>query len=72
MVFFIIIIIFIIIITLSCHAWGVRGYKKQTGPMSMPNSWSGAPTSIGAKSMMGRREVFVVLYSMTVLPQAPV
>lgn len=47
-------------------------YRKQTGPMSMPNSWSGAPMSKGATSMMGRREVLVVLYSITVLPQAPV
>lgn len=36
-------------------------YKKQTGPTSRPNSWSGAPTSIGAISMMGRRDVFDVL-----------
>lgn len=38
-----------------------RFYKKHTGPTSRPNSWSGAPTSIGAISMMGRRDVFVVL-----------
>lgn len=36
-------------------------YKKQTGPTSTPNSWSGAPMSIGAISMIGRRDVFVVL-----------
>lgn len=47
-------------------------YRKQAGPMSMPNSWSGAPTSNGATSMMGKREVLVVLYSITVLPQFPV
>ena len=52
---------------------GVEGvYRKQTGPTSKPNSWSGAPTSKGATSMMGKREVLVVLYSITVLPQAPV
>lgn len=52
---------------------GAEGvYRKQTGPMSKPNSWSGAPTSKGATSMMGKREVLVVLYSITVLPQAPV
>lgn len=52
---------------------GVEGvYTKQAGPMSNPNSWSGAPMSKGATSMMGRREVLVVLYSMTVLPQLPV
>lgn len=52
---------------------GAEGvYRKQTGLRSMPNSWSGAPTSKGATSMMGRREVLVVLYSITVLPQAPV
>lgn len=52
---------------------GVEGvYRKQTEPMSKPNSWSGAPTSKGATSMMGKREVLVVLYSITVLPQAPV
>ena len=52
---------------------GAEGvYRKQTGPTSMPNSWSGAPMSKGATSMMGRREVLVVLYSITVLPQVPV
>lgn len=52
---------------------GVEGvYRKQAGPTSKPNSWSGAPTSKGATSMMGKREVLVVLYSITVLPQAPV
>jgi hypothetical protein len=52
---------------------GVEGvYTKQTGLMSIPNSWSGAPMSKGATSMMGRREVLVVLYWMTVLPQVPV
>lgn len=52
---------------------GVEGvYRKQAGAMSKPNSWSGAPMSKGATSMMGRREVLVVLYSITVLPQVPV
>lgn len=52
---------------------GVEGvYTKQAGPTSTPNSWSGAPMSKGATSMMGRREVLVVLYSITVLPQVPV
>lgn len=40
--------------------------------MSTPNSWSAPPTSIGAMSIIGSRDVFVVLYSMTVLPQSPV
>lgn len=52
--------------------WVEGVYTKQAGPMSNPNSWSGAPMSKGATSMMGRREVLVVLYSMTVLPQLPV
>lgn len=47
-------------------------YKKQTAPTSTPNSWSAPPTSIGAISTMGRREVFCVLYSKTVLPHRPV
>lgn len=47
-------------------------YKKQTAPTSTPNSWSAPPMSIGAMSTMGRREVFCVLYSKTVLPHRPV
>lgn len=46
--------------TMSCPYFFLF-YKKQTGPTSTPNSWSGAPTSIGAMSMMGRRDVFDVL-----------
>ena len=47
-------------------------YKKQTAPTSTPNSWSAPPMSIGAMSTIGRREVFCVLYSKTVLPHRPV
>lgn len=47
-------------------------YKKQTGPMSTPNSCSGPPMSMGAMSMMGRREVFCDRYSIIVLPHLPV
>lgn len=47
-------------------------YKKQTGPTSTPNSWSAPPTSRGAMSTMGRREVFCDRYSITVLPHCPV
>lgn len=39
--------------------------------MSTPNSWSAPPMSIGAMSMMGRREVFCDLYSMMVFPHLP-
>lgn len=46
--------------TMSCPYF-FHFYKKQTGPTWTPNSWSLAPTSIGAMSMMGRRDVFVVL-----------
>lgn len=52
--------------------WGSGFYKKQTGPMSTPNSCSGPPMSMGAMSTMGRREVFCDRYSMTVLPHLPV
>lgn len=47
-------------------------YKKQTGPRSNPNSWFAPPMSIGAMSTIGRREVFCVLYSKTVLPHRSV
>lgn len=47
-------------------------YTKQTGPISTPNSWSGAPISMGATSVMGSLDVFELLYSMTVLPHCPV
>lgn len=47
-------------------------YKKQTAPMSTPNSWSSPPMSRGAMSTIGRREVFDDLYSITVLPHFPV
>lgn len=47
-------------------------YKKQTGPISIPNSWSAPPISMGAMSTMGRREVFCDLYSNIVLPHCPV
>lgn len=46
-------------------------YKKHTGPISMPNSWSGPPMSTGAMSTIGSLAVFCVLYSNTVLPQLP-
>lgn len=48
-----------------------RLHTKQTGPISMPNSWSVPPTSTGARSTMGRRATFCVLYSKTVLPTLP-
>jgi len=48
-----------------------RFYKKHTGPISMPNSWSGPPMSTGAISTIGSLAVFCVLYSNTVLPQLP-
>lgn len=51
---------------------GLGFYKKQAGPMSTPNSCSGPPMSIGAMSMMGRREVFCDRYSIIVLPHLPV
>lgn len=47
-------------------------YKKQTAPMSTPNSWSAPPTSMGAMSTIGSLDVFWVLYSITVLPHWPV
>lgn len=47
-------------------------YKKQTAPMSTPNSWSAPPMSIGAMSTMGSLDVFWVLYSITVLAHWPV
>lgn len=46
-------------------------YMKQTGPISMPNSWSVLPISTGARSMMGKRATFCVLYSKIVLPTFP-
>lgn len=46
-------------------------YTKQTGPISIPNSWSVLPTSTGAISMIGRRATFCVLYSKIVLPTLP-
>lgn len=46
-------------------------YRKHTGPISMPNSWSGPPMSTGAMSTIGSLAVFCVLYSNTVLPQLP-
>lgn len=46
-------------------------HTKQTGPISMPNSWSVPPTSTGARSTMGKRATFWVLYSNTVLPTLP-
>ncbi len=47
-------------------------YKKQTAPMSTPNSWSAPPMSMGAMSTMGSLDVFWVLYSITVLAHWPV
>lgn len=48
-----------------------RFYKKHTGPISTPNSWSEPPMSTGAMSTIGSLAVFCVLYSNTVLPQLP-
>lgn len=39
-----------------CFVWFF--YKKQTGPMSTPNSWLAPPMSMGAMSTMGSRVVF--------------
>jgi len=46
-------------------------YKKHTGPISIPNSWSESPMSTGAISTIGNLAVFWVLYSNTVLPHFP-
>lgn len=46
-------------------------YTKQTGPISIPNSWSALPTSTGAISTIGKRATFCVLYSKTVWPTFP-